>query len=128
MAEFEGGDSTVDDISALRAEFKDVVGHFPSPRWGADKLREKIDAARLNAPPPPPPEPDTPPSEPAPAVEVMLVCDHVFLPKDPAAAGWERSSDTVRFEGKDDAGRRVRLEVHPTLAAFLQKRNQAEIL
>lgn len=60
-------------------------------------------------------------------VRVMLLCDHVFLPKDPNGADWRTSSDTIRYDGETD-GRRTKLNVNPDLAAFLQDRKQAEIL
>lgn len=61
------------------------------------------------------------------SVTVMLLVDHVYLPENPKADGWETASITVRFDGEKD-GRRVRLDCHPGLAAFLQERKQAEIL
>jgi hypothetical protein len=75
--------------------------------------------------PPDPPSPPVPPE--APAVKVLLLGDHVYLPRDPTAPDWAASQDTVRVEGMTD-GRRTRVECHPTLAAFLQGRNQAETL
>lgn len=126
MAELEGDDSAVDDLSAVRAEFKEVTGRFPSPKWGIDKLREKIEEAREN-PTPPPPDAPLPVSLPAEPVRVILLCDHVFLPEDPTAPGWETCSTTARYDGVTDS-RRTKLDMHPTLAAFLQKRGQAEIL
>lgn len=60
-------------------------------------------------------------------VKIMLLCDHVYLPEDPTAPGWETSVDTKRYEGKDGKSR-TRLDAHPALAAFLVEREQAEIL
>lgn len=60
-------------------------------------------------------------------VRIMLLCDHVFLPKDPTGSEWRTSADTIRYEGKTE-GRRAKLDVHPDLATFLQDRGQAEIL
>jgi hypothetical protein len=60
-------------------------------------------------------------------VKVMLLCDHIYLPEDPTTADWAASTETKRYEGKDGKAR-ARIEVHPTLAAFLQEREQAEIL
>lgn len=125
MAELEGAD----DLSAIRAEYQATVGKKPHHSWGADVLREKIEAFK-NAPPAEEPT-EEPPETFLPedsTVTVMLMCDHVFLPKDPTQDGWEQSSDTIRYSGTTEAGRRTKLEVHPTLAAFLQERRQAEIL
>jgi hypothetical protein len=61
------------------------------------------------------------------SVMVLLLGDHVYLPQDPKAEGWETAGDTARVEGKVD-GRRTRIACHPTLAKFLQERAQAEIL
>lgn len=60
-------------------------------------------------------------------VKVMLLCDHVYLPEDPTSDDWENARVTVRYDGKTD-GRRTRVDVHPLLADFLQKRSQAEVL
>lgn len=126
MADLEGDDSATDDLSALRSEFREVIGRHPSPKWGADKLREKIEEAREN-PTPPPPDAPLPVSTPAEPVRVILLCNHIFLPEDPTAPGWETCGTTKRYEGETD-GRRTKLDMHPTLAEFLQKRRQAEIL
>lgn len=78
----------------------------------------------------PAPEPieNAPPSPPADAVKVMLLVDHVYLPEDPTTDDWENARTTTRYDGKTEDGRRTRVDVHPSLAAFLQKRSQAEIL
>lgn len=62
-----------------------------------------------------------------PAVTVMLLSDHVYLPEDPTTDDWANARVTVRYDGKVD-GRRTRVAVHPSLAAFLQERGQAETL
>jgi hypothetical protein len=74
--------------------------------------------AAYEEPPPTPPKPENP--------TVMLLVDHVFLPEDPTTAEWT-TAKTRKYEGTTD-GRRTRVECHPTLAAFLQDRKQAEIL
>lgn len=61
------------------------------------------------------------------SITVLLLGDHVYLPQDPKAEGWETASTTVRFDGTKD-GRRVRVDCHPGLAQFLQERGQAEML
>lgn len=58
-------------------------------------------------------------------VKVILMCDHVYLPANPAADGWAESTDTMRYEGRTE-GRATRLDVHPGLAKFLTERKQAE--
>lgn len=126
MAELEGDDSATGDLSALRTEFREVIGRHPSPKWDASKLREKIEEAREN-PAPPPPDAPLPVSTPAEPVRVILLCNHIFLPEDPTAPGWESCATTKRYDGEID-GRRTKLDMHPTLAEFLQKRRQAEIL
>jgi hypothetical protein len=70
---------------------------------------------------------NAPPSPPADAVKVMLLGDHVYLPEDPTADDWASARVTVRYDGVVNE-RRARVTVHPSLAAFLQKRGQAEIL
>jgi hypothetical protein len=60
-------------------------------------------------------------------VKVMLLCQSVFLPRDPLQADWRGSADTIKYQGEKD-GRRARLTVHPSLAEFLQERKQAETL
>lgn len=60
-------------------------------------------------------------------VKIMLLCDHVFLPEDLMTPDWATSTETRRYDGKDGKNR-TRLEVHPTLAAALKDREQAEIL
>lgn len=61
------------------------------------------------------------------AITVLLLGDHVYLPQDPTAEGWEAAQDTKRYDGKVD-GRRARVACHPALAKFLQERGQAEML
>jgi hypothetical protein len=127
MEEVEGGDSAT--VPELRKEYETVVGKNPSPVWGAAKLRQKIaekQASEKPKPVPPAAAPEPPPA-PLPGVRVMLLGDHVYLPIDPTQPGWETSDTTKRYDGETD-GRRTKLDVHPTLAAFLQERKQAEIL
>ncbi len=77
----------------------------------------------------PTPPADPVPAEPAPeGVKVMLLCNHVFLPEDLLGADWATSQTTKQYDGETAEGRRLKLTVHPTLAAFLQERKQAEIL
>jgi hypothetical protein len=59
--------------------------------------------------------------------QVLILCDHVYLPEDPTADDWASARVTVRYDGVVNE-RRARVTVHPSLAAFLQKRGQAEIL
>lgn len=80
------------------------------------------------APAPVEAEPFPSPSAGAETVKVMLLCDHVYLPEDPTAEDWETARVTMRYDGKTEDGRRSRVDVHPSLAAFLQGRSQAEIL
>lgn len=61
------------------------------------------------------------------SVTILLLADHVYLPEDPTIADWETARVTMRYDGKTD-DRRTRVNCHPTLAAFLQERGQAEIL
>jgi hypothetical protein len=61
-------------------------------------------------------------------VKIMLLVDHVYLPEDTTADDWESARVTMRYDGRTEDGRRVRVDVHPSLAAFLQERGQAEIL
>lgn len=72
------------------------------------------------------PEPAPAPS--SPTVRVMLLCKSVFLPGDLARSDWPTSADTRKYQGETENGRRAKLDVHPALAEFLQKRKQAEIL
>lgn len=60
-------------------------------------------------------------------VTVILLVDHVFLPRDPTKPGWDKSDDTIEYKGRTD-GRATRVEVHPGLAQFLMERKQAEPL
>lgn len=62
------------------------------------------------------------------SIKVMLLCDHVYLPEDPTVGDWENARVTARYDGKMEDGRRARVDVHPSLATFLQQRGQAEIL
>lgn len=66
-------------------------------------------------------------SAPEALVKIMLMCDHVFLPEDLTRDDWSTSAETKRYQGKDGKSR-TRLDVHPTLAAFLQEREQAEVI
>lgn len=68
------------------------------------------------------------PAPSAPTVKVMLLCKSVFLPNNLADPDWATSGDTREYVGETENGRRLKLDVHPTLADFLQKRKQAEIL
>ena len=70
------------------------------------------------------PAPEAPVPE---GVKVMLLCKGVFLPEDLLGADWASSQNTKRYDGETN-DRRTKLTVHPTLAAFLQERKQAEIL
>lgn len=62
------------------------------------------------------------------SVRVMLLCDHVYLPDDPLRPDWASAESTRRYEGETEDGRRTKIDAHPSLADFLQKRKQAEIL
>lgn len=62
------------------------------------------------------------------SVTVMLTCNHVYLPEDPTREDWEGSTTTVRYDGRNAEGRRNRIGCHPSLAEFLQSRDQAEII
>lgn len=73
------------------------------------------------------PKPAAPPDEKPATVRVMLLCRDVFLPVDPTVADWA-SATTQEYKGETPEGRRTKLDVHPSLAEFLQKRKQAEIL
>ena len=82
----------------------------------------------------PTPEPlptPTPPAatKPTPggAVKVVLTCDHTYLPEDLLSDDWA-TLPTILYPGKGEDGKRTRLEVHPDLAAALDKSNQAETL
>lgn len=122
-----------DELKASRAEYRAVSGKAPGPRWDLETILAKTEEARNASPADPDFEPESEPEAPildtpAPSsVRVMLLCDHVFLPKDPTSSEWRTSSDTVRYDGETDK-RRTKLDVHPDLAAFLQDRKQAEIL
>ena len=107
------------DLTALRAEYKALFGKSPFNGWDEATLQEKI-ATGSNADPSP--EQPTLPQ----TVTVMLLGNHVYLPIDPATPDW-REAATQRYEGKTD-GRRTRVECHPSLAEFLQEREQAEIV
>lgn len=55
---------------------------------------------------------------------ISLTVDHVHLPADPRAPGWESATDTARYPARVD-GKRARYEVHAALADFLVGRDQA---
>jgi hypothetical protein len=95
---------------------------FRLPPRADDEPEEILETVAERAPEPPPPSP--PPVE---AVTVIVLADHVYLPRDATISNWAISQDTVRVDGKVD-GRRTRVDCHPTLAKFLQERGQAEIL
>lgn len=123
------------DIKALRAEYEAKFGKRPFPGWDAQTLTEKL------AMPAPAPQPDSPPDNwtygtttlpdlpaaPAPdpvatTRRVVITANHVYLPEDPSQPGWEACTTTVKYE------KRTKLNVAPDLAAFLESRDQAEIL
>lgn len=120
-----------EDLAAARVEYEAALGKKPFHGWDAAALRAKManfippafaaDDPALLAPPPPPEAPK------AEGVKVMLLCKGVFLPDDLLGADWASSQNTKRYDGETN-DRRTKLTVHPTLAAFLQERKQAEIL
>lgn len=82
---------------------------------------EELEALTAPSPAPPAPPPKT-------TTKIMLLGPHIFLPIDPTAADWASPhTETKKYDGETD-GRRTRLEVHPSLAQFLQERKQAETL
>ncbi len=126
-AHLEGGESV--DLKAVRAQYLAIVGKKPHHSWDADTLLEKIETAKAAPVIEPPAEPVAPPSmvHSSTHTRVLLMCDHVYLPRTPTDHDWSTCSDTIRYEGETD-GKRTRLDVHPDLALFLQNRKQAEIL
>ena len=114
----EGGDDPKAALVAARAQYREVFGKQPFQGWDLEEIKRRLAEKAL-------PEQAAPSEGPAP-VRVLLLCGHVFLPEDPAAANW-REAETKQFEG-EVGGRRARVSCHPELAAFLQERKQAEIL
>ena len=55
---------------------------------------------------------------------ICLVVDHVHMPADLTTPDWRNCSETKRYVAKVD-GSRAKYEVHPELADFLVKRDQA---
>lgn len=110
---------TPDDIAALREGYAAAVGKRPFMGWDADELRKRLaEATGANG---------LAPKAPSPPVTVLLVCNHVYLPRDPTAEGWDSSIDTIRYDGMV-GGKRTRVDCHPDLAATLQRSGQGEIL
>ena len=127
-------------VRVARADYEAAFGKKPFHGWSTSILRDKIAAS---------PHPEVKPStvetimveaigggpgqssggshSPSPAgATVMLLCNHVFLPEDPTREDWEKAP-TIKYDGRI-GDRRARVVCHPTLAAFLQKREQGEIL
>lgn len=87
-------------------------------RAGREAAKAAKAAAVENAPAP---EPDL--------SRIVLVCDNIYLPEDLATDDWAGMQvKTRRYEGRDENGKRTRLEVNPQLAKFLSDRGQAELV
>lgn len=93
---------------------QDAAADSLTPR-GPD---DPVEAAATAEVPAEAPKPD--------GVRVMILCDHVYLPVDLLSPAWAQA-DTQRYDGEVN-DRRHKITVHPSLADFLQKRKQAEIL
>lgn len=128
-AHLEGDESdqvTDLDLATVRAEYRARFGKQPFHGWTMEELQHKILLANAGVAPDARPK-DAAPERPAePTVRVVLFCDHVYLPEDLTLPNWE-NAPTRRYDGTTD-GRRTKLDVHPSLAAFLQDRKQAETL
>lgn len=125
MADYEGAE----DMAALRAKYQSIVGRKPFHGWGAEKLHDLITQHMTSPPPPTAPAPAPAEASPDKATKtIVLLCPHVFLPKDPTQPGWETSDDTLRYVDKGDDGERIKYEVDPGLAEFLAKRDQAIVV
>lgn len=127
-AHLEGDDSDAPaDLVAIRAEYRERFGKQPYHGWDIEELQRRIKLAKAGvAPDVRHPAEEEPIGVPAVAVRVMVMVDHVYLPENLTLPNWE-SANTVRYDGMTN-GRRTKLDVHPSLAAFLQDRKQAEIL
>lgn len=114
-------------IRVARADYEAAFGKRPFPGWSLETLHQKINAAKIAAASGALTQSDaTTTGTMSDCPTVMLMCGHIYLPEDPTVADWEGAT-TVRYEGKTGE-RRTRVQCHPSLADFLQKRQQAEII